>query len=206
MIEAIAFDWGGIFTEGTFDASAVAALAERTGLAPDAVGATYYPLMVEFERGAFDLATFHARFLEGTGSDLPRPEFDATFLGSVRERTAMFAVLGSIPAGYRVGVLSNNVPVLCDRVRNDPRMARVERFVFSNEIGLRKPDPGAFAALERALDVPPDHTVFIDDAAANVQAARALGFRAIHLATLDGFLADWRRLLPDVPTGLERAE
>ena len=202
MIRAIAFDWGGIFTEGTFDSAAVADLADRTGLAPEHVAATYYPLMADFEVGAFDMATFHRLFREGTGSDVDAAAFETTFLGAVRERLAMFAVLGGIPADYRVGVLSNNVPVLCDRVRDDPRMARVERFVFSNEIALRKPDPRAFAALTEALDVPAEATVFVDDSAANIEAARALGFHGIHLNDLGGFLAQWRRLLPDLPTGL----
>jgi FMN phosphatase YigB (HAD superfamily) len=63
-------------------------------------------------------------------------------------------------------MLSNNVPVLCDRVRDDPRTARIERFVFSNEIGVRKPDPAAFMALAEALQLAPHEIVFVDDAAA----------------------------------------
>lgn len=206
MIEAIAFDWGGIFTEGTFDGSAVRALADRTGHTEEHVAETYYPLMAQFEVGAFDLRAFHRRFTEGAGIDLDAGAFDATFLGAVRERTAMYAVLGSIPARYTVGVLSNNVPVLCSRVRSDPRMRRVERWVFSNEIGVRKPDDRAFAALTEALAVPPERTVFVDDSAANVEACRGLGFHAIHLEDLPGFLAGWRSLLPDVPTGLDGPE
>lgn len=206
MIEAIAFDWGGIFTEGTFDSCAVRDLAARTGLSSEHVAATYFPLMAEFEVGAHDLASFHVAFVQGTGSDIPHDVFVDTFLGAVRERAAMFVVLGSIPPDYRVGVLSNNVPVLCDRVRTDPRMARVERFVFSNEIGLRKPDPQAFAALTEALDVPAERTVFIDDSHANIEAARALGFHGIELRDLGTFLAEWRTVLPDIPTGLAHPE
>ncbi len=203
MIRAIAFDWGGVFTEGTFDQSAIVALAERMGIEPTSIERPYLDLMAEFETGAFDLAGFHARFVEATGTELDEPTFAETFLGAVRERTAMFAVLGAIPADYTVGMLSNNVPVLCDRVRDDARMQRIERFVFSNEIGVRKPDPEAFAALTDALDVPPQATVFIDDAERNIVAARALGYAAIHLVELDAFLAEWRALLPDVPTGID---
>ncbi len=116
----------------------------------------------------------------------------------------MFAVLGAVPAeSYRVGVLSNNVPVLCDRVRDDPRMQRVQDWVFSNEIGVRKPDPRAYEALTEATGVPPEQTVFIDDAAANVEAAREAGFRVIHMTDLASFLAGWRALLPDLPTGID---
>lgn len=203
MIRAIAFDWGGIFTEGTFDGGAIEALADRSGLDRDAVEGPYLDLMASFEVGAFDMTEFHRRFADASGSALDAATFEATFLGAVRERTAMFAVLGSIPSDYTVGMLSNNVPVLCDQVRDDPRMRRIERFVFSNEIGVRKPDPRAFAALSEALRVPPEATVFIDDAAANIEAARALGFHGIHLTGMPSFLDAWRALLPNVPTGVD---
>ncbi|MDZ7799853.1 MAG: HAD family phosphatase [Trueperaceae bacterium] len=203
MIRAIAFDWGGIFTEGTFDGRAIQALAAAGDVPPERVEAAYLPLMAEFEVGAFDMATFHRRLTEAAGLDLDLATFRETFLGSVQERIAMFSVLGGIPTSYRVGMLSNNVPELCDRVRDDPRMRRFESFVFSNEIGVRKPDPDAFAALSDALGVAPHETVFVDDSAANVDACRALGFHGIHFADLDDFVVQWRAVVPDVPTGLE---
>ena len=149
-ITAIAFDWGGIFTENTFDSSAVRTLAAHAGVLEDDVAKTYFPLMAEFEAGAFSFDAFTTRFLEASGIKLGDTEFREVFLGSVRDRKEMYDVLASIPAHYTVGMLSNNVEILCDAVRNDPRMARMEHFVFSNEIRVRKPDPLAFAALTEA--------------------------------------------------------
>lgn len=204
MIRAIAFDWGGVFTEGTFDDAASRALAAASDLPLETVETPYRSLMASFEVGAFAMEGFHRRFCEATGSRLPLDTFEAAFLGAAEERAAMFAVLGAIPAEtYVVGMLSNNVPVLCDRVRNDPRMQRIQHWVFSNEIGVRKPDPRTFAALSEALDVPPDATVFIDDAPANVDAARDLGFKVVPMTDLASFLAGWRALLPDLPTGID---
>lgn len=197
-ITAIAFDWGGIFTEGTFDSSAVRALAARTGRAEDYIAQTYFPLMEHFEAGAFDFDTFAERFVREAGVDL-LPDFRETFLSAVRERREMFGVLNAIPESYAVGMLSNNVAVLCDRVRDDPRMARVEQFVFSNEIKVRKPDPAAFAALTRALSHPPEETVFVDDNRDNIAACEALGYQGLWLESYAGFSTSWRTLLPDVP-------
>ena len=199
MIRAIAFDWGGIFTVGTFDSDAVQNLAAIAGVEPEAVHRAYFPLLAEFETGAFDLAGFTDRFLEQTGSSADRELIATTFLNSGRERTEMFAILASIPDAYRVGMLSNNVASLCDTVRDDPRMARIEKFVFSNEIGIRKPDAGAFHALSAALELPPAETVFIDDNADNIAAARELGYRAILLDTMEHFRAQWQELLPGLP-------
>ena len=199
MIRALAFDWGGVFTEGTFDASALRALADTTGRREEELRDPYLSLMASFEEGAFDLPSFHRRFSEATGTDMEFGPFRATFLGAIPERRSTIEFLATIPDRYRVGMLSNNVPVLCDRVRDDPRFGRIERFVFSNEIGVRKPDPAAYAALERALDVPARDTVFVDDAERNVAAARAFGFQAIVLDDVRRFAGRWTETVPDVP-------
>ncbi len=199
MIRAITFDWGGIFTEGTFDSQAVVNLAAIAGVDPELVHQVYFPLIAEFETGAFDLGGFIDRFIERTGSRTDEELLAATFLGSVRERAVMFDILAAIPQDYRVGMLSNNVPALCDRVRQDPRMSRIEKFVFSNEIGIRKPEPAAFHALLKAMGTEPGETVFIDDNMNNVEAARGLGLEAILLDSMEHFRSQWQELLPELP-------
>src|SRR5690606_5560808 len=54
--EAIAFDWGGVMTRGTFDSSAVVALAGLYGMAPGELQPTYLRLMEGFEVGEYDMA------------------------------------------------------------------------------------------------------------------------------------------------------
>ena len=197
-ITAIAFDWGGIFTEGTFDSSAVHTLAEHTGVSETQVAKAYYPLMEHFEVGAFDFSEFRHRLTEEADLDLDERTFRELFLGSVKERKAMYEVLNAVPQDYAVGMLSNNVPVLCDTVRDDPRMGRFEHFVFSNEIGVRKPDEEAFAKLTEVLGCSPGSTVFIDDNEDNIQACRALGFEGIWLDTFENFLGRFQELLPGI--------
>lgn len=197
--DAIAFDWGGIFTVGTFDSAAAANLSRAVGIELRLVEPVYLRLMADFEVGAFRMPGFHQRFCEATGADLPFEEFRHVFLGSVRERAATFELLASIPDGYKVGMLSNNSPELCDLVRDEPRNARFEAFVFSNEIGVRKPAPEAFAALTEALGVPPERTVFIDDNADNIAACQALGFTGLLLDEPRAFAARWRAALPELP-------
>jgi len=199
MIRAIAFDWGGVFTEGTFDSSAVEELATLSGLAAPAVEAEYLPLMAELEEGAFDLPEFRCRLQERLGVAFDAGAFTEAFLGAVRWREPMADLLRSIPERYVVGMLSNNVPELCDRVRRDARMDRIERFVFSNEIHIRKPEARAFEALTQALGVSPEDTVFVDDNDANIRACQALGFNGLLVDDLPAFAERWRRALPDLP-------
>ncbi|WP_327406586.1 HAD family phosphatase [Streptomyces sp. NBC_01288] len=54
----------------------------------------------------------------------------------------------------------------------------VDEIVYSHEIGVRKPDPRAFAVTCARLQVRPDDCLFVDDFAPNVEAARAAGMRA----------------------------
>lgn len=199
MIRAIAFDWGGVFTEGTFDAAAVRALAATSGVPEPTLEGPYLAAMASFEAGAFDLAELHRRLEAAVDLGLDAATFRTTFLGAIPDRPAMIDLLDAIPSSYTVGVLSNNVPELCDLVRDDPRMARVDHWVFSNEIGVRKPDPRAYAALVEAVAVPADATVFVDDAERNVVAARTFGLHPIHLPDLATFVDGWRDHVPDVP-------
>jgi len=52
--------------------------------------------------------------------------------------------------------------------------------VFSGDVQLVKPEPAIYALLESRYALVPECTVFIDDLPANVMAARARGWRAIH--------------------------
>ena len=196
MIRGVAFDWGGIFTEGTFDSDAVRNLARLCEVSEERIATTYYPLMAHFEAGEFDIEEFVTRFRVESGLPFDEQRFRETFLDSGRERAEMYELLADIPDQYRVAVLSNNVPKLCDKVRDDPRMQRVESFLFSNELGVRKPALEAYRALSEALALPPQQIVFIDDSGANITACRELGFHGIHFQEFGQFLEEFTALVP----------
>lgn len=66
--------------------------------------------------------------------------------------------------------------------------------VFSGDVQLAKPDPAIYRLLAERHGLEPGRTVFIDDMAGNVEAARALGWHGIHFqssAQLETGLDDW---------------
>jgi putative hydrolase of the HAD superfamily len=54
----------------------------------------------------------------------------------------------------------------------------MDRYYFSDELGLVKPDREVFKHVVRDLDVPPERIAFFDDTPINVKAAREVGIIA----------------------------
>ena len=78
-----------------------------------------------------------------------------------------------------------------------PRFPFLEWFdgiVVSGDERLIKPDPQLFRVLIERYGVEPETTVFIDDSADNVAAARDLGFMALRFVDAPTLRADLRRL------------
>ncbi|MEW6420872.1 MAG: HAD family phosphatase [Deinococcota bacterium] len=192
----VAFDWGGVFTVGTFDGRSTANLAARSGVDVAHVRESYFRHVRQLEVGAWTLPQFWAVLQQETGITLPYAEFETLYLGSILDNLPMYATLAALPREVRVGLLSNNYPVVCDHLRADPRFGRFDALVFSNEIGQKKPHPDAFAALVDAMGVPPAQVAFVDDVQENIDAARAAGFHGLlyhhdHHAAFERELGVW---------------
>ncbi|MFC4425553.1 HAD family hydrolase [Deinococcus navajonensis] len=195
----VAFDWGGVFTVGTFDGRSTQNVSERSGVALDRVRESYFRHVHQLEVGAWSLPQFWTVMQQEAGIGLPYSEFEPLYLGSIADHTPMYASLAALPPGVRVGLLSNNYPVVSDHLRRDPRFRRFDALVFSNELGHKKPSQEAFAALERAMGVPAAQVAFVDDVQENIDAARAAGFHGLlyhheRHHEFEAALADWLRV------------
>jgi putative hydrolase of the HAD superfamily len=84
-------------------------------------------------------------------------------------------------AGHRLALLSNMPPPYADHLEaTHACFARFEQRAWSGRLGVMKPDRAIFDHLQAALESAADDLVFIDDHRGNVDAARALGWRALH--------------------------
>lgn len=68
--------------------------------------------------------------------------------------------------------------------------------IFSGDVKLIKPDRRIYALLAERHPLEPSQTVFIDDSAANVQAAREFGWHAIHCERPSELPAQLERYFP----------
>jgi 2-haloacid dehalogenase len=107
-------------------------------------------------------------------------------------------------AGVRLVALSNwsaeMFPIARERF---DFLAWFEAIVISGDVGVNKPDRRIFDHLAEQFGIEPAAALFIDDLSANVEAATALGFRAIQFTDATALRHELMRLglLPDVPAG-----
>jgi putative hydrolase of the HAD superfamily len=199
----ILFDWGGVFTVGTFDGRVVRNVARRYGLDEARVAAAYFAEVRRLELGEWSLPRFWAYFAGALGVEAPYEDFEALFLASVAPRPEMYELLAAIPAEVTVGLLSNNYPVISDFLRAGEGFDRFDAVFFSNEEGVKKPDARAFeVALER-MGLPAGEVLFVDDHPDNVAAAADLGLMTHRFEATGPFVADLRRrgvTLPAAPS------
>jgi 2-haloacid dehalogenase len=85
-------------------------------------------------------------------------------------------------------------------------LAWFEGIVISGEVGVNKPDRRIFEHLAQRFGIEPEEAVFVDDSAANIDAATDLGFCAIHFTGVTALRPALVRLglLPEIRPGSQR--
>ncbi|MEV7170153.1 HAD family hydrolase [Streptomyces sp. JL4002] len=190
------FDFGGVLSpplDDLFDAyheragisprqmkTALAAVAAELGHEP--LAPLELALLTEAEWGGA-----MARVLReaNPGIDLSRARlqsFGEQWFEGVRANPVMVSTARHAKEhGYRVGILSNNV------VEWEAHwhaivapVGEVDCIVDSCKVGVRKPDPDIFRRAEKEAGVPAAECVLVDDLAENCEAARSVGWRAVH--------------------------
>lgn len=98
-------------------------------------------------------------------------------------------------AGLRCYALSNmEREVFAIRSARFPFMRWFDGQVISGFEGVAKPDRRIFEVLLTRYDLDPAAAVFVDDSTRNVEAARDLGFNAVHYTSADQLKLELRAL------------
>jgi putative hydrolase of the HAD superfamily len=203
-IEAVIWDFGGVFTSSPFEA--FNKLEAERGLPKDLirrVNATNpdHNAWAKFERNEIDAAGFDQLFLEESTA-LGHPIRGADVLprlsGELRPR--MVAALKACKAaGLKVGCITNNVvsehsPGQDAAQKAAGAMGQVmplfDAIIESSKAGVRKPDPRIYLMMCDLLAVQPDACVYLDDLGINCKPAAGLGMKAIKVVDVDQTLAE----------------
>ncbi len=83
---------------------------------------------------------------------------------------------------YRVACLSNANVLDVTRFKEETQLQRrFDECFYSNELGLRKPDPAAYLHVCKVLALAPGEIAFFDDSLENVKGAIAVGMHGHHV-------------------------
>jgi len=134
---------------------------------------------------------------ESTGaSALIDPTSDHFLLGRITWSEPMLALLADAgAAGRPTAVISNQFSGWSDTFGDAVRALGADEVVISCDVGLRKPDAAIYRLACARLGVEPGDTLFLDDALAMAEGARAAGLTALHVTDHDVAATDARRLL-----------
>jgi putative hydrolase of the HAD superfamily len=207
-IDAVLFDFGGVFTASPFDAAEE--LGASLGAAPGRLlEIVFGPYHEDTDHPWHRLERGEIPFLEARDAILALGRAEGIDADPFR----LFALMGRddgarapmveraqriVARGYRTALVTNNAHEFREGWRRlVPADELFQVIVDSSEVGMRKPDPRIFAlALERLGGIAPERALFLDDAASNVAAAAKLGIRSVlvrsdlsdALAALDALL------------------
>ncbi|MBZ8118377.1 HAD family phosphatase [Roseovarius sp. LXJ103] len=201
MIQAVIFDIGNVLIEWQpecyFDG--VVGEARRRALFADV---DLHAMMDRIDAGA-DFAGEVARTAQ------VHPEFSAEILHFRDHWTDM--AQPEIPRSVRLlkALKARHIPVFAlsnfgaDNfplsVAQFPSLGLFDRSYISGAMGMRKPDPAIYAAVEADCALPPGALLFTDDRGENIAAAAARGWQTHLFETPEGFAQTLvaRGLLPE---------
>ncbi len=202
-IEAVIWDFGGVFTTSPFEA--FRRYETERGLPKDFIRTVNANngdanAWAKFERAEIDAAAFDTLFLEEAtrlGHPVRGAEVLPLLYGDLRPR--VLEALKACKARFKVGCITNNVPTghgsgmaqSADKaVAVGEIMGLFDAVIESSKAGVRKPDPRIYQMMCELLDVSPEACVYLDDLGINCKPAAALGMTAIKVSGEQQLLDD----------------
>jgi putative hydrolase of the HAD superfamily len=194
-LRAVVFDFGMVLS-GEPNAEAHAAMVSITGLPVDRFETLYWADRLDYDAGKLSGATFWQKFVRDAGLQLtPEAVEELNRLDALHwttENPAMLAWQSKLKErGLLTAILSNmGDTVLASVERTFDWVNRFDLLIWSFQVGMVKPDPAIYIHLLKELGTKPEETLFIDDRRVNVEAARALGIRALEFSTVERLRED----------------
>jgi len=210
-LRAVVFDFGMVLT-GPPDATTRAALLRITGLTEEAFEHYYWVDRHAYDEGKLTGLAFWKKLCADAGLKLSAETIEELNRWDAKMWTTQDEAMVRWHAqvrerGLKTAVLSNmGDSVHASIMQAFPWLRDFDALVWSYELGLGKPDPRIYEEVLRRLGTRAEETLFLDDKAANVEAAQRLGIVGIQFSTVERLRADliergWDKELP-LPAGL----
>src|SRR5690349_8680364 len=189
-IKNIIFDLGGIFLN--IDFSKTEKAFSELGVEFNNFYSQHHAsdLFELLETGKISPEEFHDAFVEETGLNLSYEQLErawtALLLGFPVERIHWLQEMGK---RYKIFLFSNtnkiHYDVFTEIFREQTGFEDFNKlFVkayYSHEIGLRKPYPESYLYILNEQNLKPEETLFVDDTIKNIEGAKQVGLKTVHL-------------------------
>jgi putative hydrolase of the HAD superfamily len=194
-IRAVIFDYGMVLT-GAPNQEAHDAMVRITGLPVERFESFYWNDRHAYDEGKLSGITFWQKFLRDAHLDVDQTTVEELNNLDARmwttQNPAMVAWQNRLAQdGVQTAILSNmGDSVLANIEREFEWISGFDVLVWSYQLHMAKPDPAIYLHTLQKLGTRPDETLFIDDKRVNIDAAIALGMKAIEFSTVDRLRAD----------------
>ena len=181
---------------GQQNPEARAALLRITGLPPEQFEALYWTDRHAYDEGKLTGLEFWNKLLRDAGLNLGPGVVDELNLWDARMWTTQNPTMVAWQLvlkqrGFLTAILSNmGDNVLENMLREFDWLQRFDVLVWSFQLRMAKPDPAIYHYVLQKLGTSPEETLFLDDKLVNIQAAQALGIKAIQFSTVEKLRID----------------
>lgn len=190
-IKNVIFDLGGVVLD--IDETIVYKELEKMGINVSELARSkeFVGVISRFDTGVYTAPTFRKKVKALLGLEkMTDQKFDALWnamlLDIPRER---IEAIEQVKKHYKIFLMSNSNEIHYDLYIRDLQLRfgydefdkLFNKSYFSFDIHLEKPDPRFFEFLLDHEHILPEETLFIDDTAENIKAAKALGINTYHI-------------------------
>jgi len=181
--QAVVFDWGKVLADPDRK-MIVAFLCDSLGITKE----EFELANLQKQEKQVSEIEFWVEFAMKHGRALPEDwseRYRSVSRAALNVDNEMYALVDELKAkGIPVALLSNIQKRYADLIRSFGLYEPFTPCLLSGETGIAKPDPKAFKLLLQALSLPASDVIFIDDLAANIEAAHNSGIDAIQFESL----------------------
>ena len=202
-IRAVLFDYGMVLSQPPQDMDwrrLQLALDPKGESSAEEFSAAYWKYRDAYDRGILKGPAYWEKVASEFGRTLDPPTLQALIEADLtawsRPNTPMMDWAVRLQrAGIKTGILSNMGDAMEEGIRR--RLPEIDNFshhTFSHRLHLAKPDPAIYLHSIHGLGETPNHILFIDDRAENIDAARQMGTSAIQYSGQTAFAHEMKHM------------
>lgn len=190
-VKNIIFDLGGVILDLSVDHT-LTAFAELSRMAKDKVHDLYLsaPGFLEYEKGLMDDGRFRDYVRATYAISATDEAIDAAWNAMLRGIPSLkLELLKKLQGEFQVFLLSNTNAIHLHHINGQMLPAGTNlddyfhRAYYSHMMRKRKPDAEIFEQVLEENHLVPEQTLFLDDYAVNIEGAKSLGIKTIHVTS-----------------------